>query len=140
MYRRIYRHPEGRQAIFLGGFVDRGPRILDTYQLVRHMVDTSSALCVPGNHEVKLVRRLRGCDVAVTHGLEWTLAKIERVSADLRERFCCNMADFLDGLISYYVLDDGNLVVAHAGLKAELQGHASHASSTLTPAATMVAS
>ena len=32
---------------------------------------------------------------------------------------------FLDGLISHYVLDDGNLVVAHAGMKPEYQGRAS---------------
>ncbi len=124
-YRRIYRHPAGRKAIFVGDLVDRGPRILDTYQLVRHMVDAGSALCVPGNHEAKLVRRLRGRDVVVNHGLEQTLAEIERLPADLREAFCRNMADFLDGLISHYVLDDGKLVVAHAGMKATLQGRAS---------------
>jgi protein phosphatase len=124
-YRRIYRHPEGRKAIFLGDLVDRGPRILDTYQLVRHMVDAGNALCVPGNHEAKLVRKLRGRDVVVNHGLEQTLAEIERVPADLREGFCREMVDFIDGLISHYVLDDGKLVVAHAGMKASLQGRAS---------------
>jgi protein phosphatase len=51
LYRRVYRHPEGRRALFLGDLVDRGPRILDTYQLVRHMVESGNALCVPGNHE-----------------------------------------------------------------------------------------
>jgi protein phosphatase len=35
------------------------------------------------------------------------------------------MAAFFDGLISHYVLDDGQLVVAHAGMKASLQGRAS---------------
>jgi protein phosphatase len=124
-YRRIYRHPEGRKAVFLGDLVDRGPRILDTYQLVRHMVDAGSALCIPGNHEAKLVRNLRGRDVVVNHGLEQTLAEIERLPTDLRERFCREMADFFDGLISHYVLDDPKLVVAHAGMKVSLQGRAS---------------
>jgi protein phosphatase len=125
LYPHVYRHPEGRKAIFVGDLVDRGPRILETYQLVRHMVDAGSALCVPGNHEAKLVRKLRGRDVVVNHGLEQTLAEIERLPADLREAFCRNMSDFLDGLISHYVLDDGKLVVAHAGMKAPLQGRAS---------------
>jgi protein phosphatase len=125
LYPRVYRHPEGRQAIFLGDLVDRGPRILDTYQLVRSMVEANSALCVPGNHEVKLVRKLRGRDVVVNHGLEQTLAEIARVPANLRERVCHEMADFFDGLISHYVLDDAKLVVAHAGMKADLQGRAS---------------
>jgi protein phosphatase len=124
-YPRIYRHPEGRKAIFLGDLVDRGPRIMDTYQLVHHMVNAGSALCVPGNHEAKLVRKLRGREVVVNHGLEQTLAEIERLPADLREHVCREMTDFFDGLISHYVLDDGKLVVAHAGMKASLQGRAS---------------
>jgi protein phosphatase len=126
LYLRVYDHPEGRKAIFVGDLVDRGPRILETYQLVRHMVDAGSALCVPGNHEVKLVRKLRGRDVVVNHGLEQTLAEIERLPADRREGFCRGMVAFLDGLVSHYVLDDGKLVVAHAGMKATLQGRASH--------------
>ena len=36
-------------------------------------------------------------------------------------------AEFLDGLVSHYVLDDGKLVVAHAGMKEEMQGRGSGA-------------
>jgi protein phosphatase len=124
-YQRLYRHPEGRKAVFLGDLVDRGPRILDTYQLVHAMVEAGNALCVPGNHEAKLVRKLRGRDVVVTHGLARTLAEIERLPAERRPQFCRDMADFFAGLISHFVLDDGRLVVAHAGLKESLQGRAS---------------
>jgi protein phosphatase len=35
----VFRHPDGRKAVFLGDLVDRGPRILDTYELVRSMVE-----------------------------------------------------------------------------------------------------
>ena len=35
------------------------------------------------------------------------------------------MQKFLDGLVSHYVFDDGRLVVAHAGMKAEMQGRGS---------------
>src|SRR5204863_3356500 len=34
-------------------------------------------------------------------------------------------ADFINELVSHYVLDDGNLVVAHAGMKEEMQGRGS---------------
>jgi len=34
-------------------------------------------------------------------------------------------AEFLDGLVSHYVFDDGKLVVAHAGLKEDMPGRAS---------------
>ena len=35
------------------------------------------------------------------------------------------MQKFLDGLVSHYVFDDGRLVVAHAGMKQEMQGRGS---------------
>ena len=57
---RAFVHPEGRKAVFLGDLVDRGPRILDTVRLVRNMVCLGSALCVPGNHDMKLVQEAAG--------------------------------------------------------------------------------
>src|SRR6266404_1941938 len=71
---RAYAHPEGRKAVFVGDLVDRGPRILDTVRLVRNMICCRSALCVPGNHDMKLMRKLRGRDVQITHGLANSLA------------------------------------------------------------------
>jgi hypothetical protein len=49
-------HPEGRKAVFLGDLVDRGTRILDTVKLVHNMVAAGTGICVPGNHENKLLR------------------------------------------------------------------------------------
>lgn len=122
---RAYRHPEGRKAVFVGDLVDRGPRILDTVCLVHNMISARSALCVPGNHDMKLMRKLRGKDVQITHGLANSLAEIDALADDLREPFCKEVAEFLDGLVSHYVLDDCKLVVAHAGMKAEMQGRGS---------------
>jgi protein phosphatase len=34
-------------------------------------------LCVPGNHDMKLLRKLRGKDVQITHGLAESLGEIE---------------------------------------------------------------
>lgn len=125
LYDRIYSHPQGRKAVFLGDLVDRGPRILDTVQLVRNMVENDSALCVPGNHDVKLLRKLRGRDVQVRHGLAQTLTEIEALPDDLRQTFIDATAEFLHRLVSHYVLDSGRLVVAHAGMKESMQGRAS---------------
>lgn len=118
-------HPEGRKAVFVGDLVDRGPRVLDVVRIVRNMVEHGSALCVPGNHDVKLVKKLRGRKVQVTHGLAESLAEIEALPEENRQPFSTAVADFLDGLVSHYVLDDGNLVVAHAGLKESMQGRGS---------------
>ncbi|TFF05152.1 polynucleotide kinase-phosphatase [Cellulosimicrobium funkei] len=114
-------HPEGRRAIFLGDLVDRGPDSPGVLRLAMGMVRAGHALAVPGNHEHKLVRALGGRDVKVSHGLETTLAQLAAEPEEFRrgaEAFCRD-------LVSHLVLDDGRLVVAHAGLKESYQGRAS---------------
>jgi len=115
--------PEGRRVIFLGDLVDRGPDTPGVLRLVMSMVSSGSAFCVAGNHDVKLVRKLRGKDVRITHGLAESLAQLELEPPAFVER----ARDFLDALIGHYVLDGGRLVVAHAGMKEEMQGRASSA-------------
>lgn len=121
----LYVHPEGRRAVFVGDLVDRGPRVLDTVRIVATMVGAGEALCVPGNHDTKLVRALRGRNVQITHGLDKSLAEIEAVPEDEQPRLREGLIDFLDGLVSHFVLDDGRLVVAHAGMREEMQGRGS---------------
>jgi len=116
-----WRHPAGRKAVFLGDLVDRGPRIPEVLRIAMGMVGAGSALCVPGNHDVKLHRKLAGRDVKVSHGLQDSLDQLEKESPDFRQQ----ASTFIDGLVSHYVLDDGRLVVAHAGMKQEMQGRGS---------------
>ncbi len=113
--------PEGRKAVFLGDLVDRGPKIPDVLRLVMGMVEAGTAFCVPGNHELKLMRRLRGKDVQITHGLADSLAQLEKEPEDFQHR----VGNFIDDLVSHYVLDEGRLVVAHAGMKESMQGRGS---------------
>jgi hypothetical protein len=49
-----WRH-SGRQAIFVGDLIDRGPKQVETVMTVRRMVDAGSALCILGNHEFNAV-------------------------------------------------------------------------------------
>jgi polynucleotide kinase-phosphatase len=114
-------HPEGRRAIFLGDLVDRGPDSPGVLRLAMGMARAGHALAVPGNHEHKLVRALGGRDVKVSHGLETTLAQL----AEEPEEFRRDVESFCRDLVSHLVLDDGRLVVAHAGLKESYQGRAS---------------
>ena len=113
--------PDGRKAVFLGDLGDRGPRTPDVLRLVMGMTSAGTALCVPGNHDVKLLRKLRGKDVQITHGLAETLAQLEAKPPE----FVGEVKTFLDSLVSHYVLDGGKLVVAHAGMKAEMAGRGS---------------
>ncbi|RSM56469.1 polynucleotide kinase-phosphatase [Actinoplanes sp. ATCC 53533] len=114
-------HPQGRTAVFVGDLVDRGPDSPGVLRLVMGMVAAGTAICVPGNHEQKLARKLNGRNVQLTHGLPETLEQLARED----EAFTAEVRTFIDGLVSHYVLDGGKLVVAHAGLKEAYQGRAS---------------
>ncbi len=45
-----YKHPE-RKVIFVGDYIDRGPKIRETLSIVRKMVEEGSAFAIMGNHE-----------------------------------------------------------------------------------------
>ncbi|MCI0535610.1 MAG: polynucleotide kinase-phosphatase, partial [Verrucomicrobiales bacterium] len=113
--------PDNRKAVFVGDLVDRGPAIPSVLRLAMSMVQDGVAYAVPGNHDIKLVRKLRGRDVQITHGLAESLTQLERESPEFR----LQVTQFLNGLVSHYVFDDGRLVVAHAGMREEMQGRGS---------------
>ncbi len=113
--------PVGRRAVFVGDYGDRGPDTPRVLRLVMSMAEAGTAICLPGNHDQKLVRKLKGRDVRITHGLGETLKQLEGESDAFRDE----VRDFLDTLVSHVVLDDGALVVAHAGMKEAYQGRAS---------------
>lgn len=115
--------PENRKAIFVGDLVDRGPDSPSVLRLVMSMVNSGVAYCVPGNHDLKLQKYLNGKQVQLKHGLEVTVKQLETETA----QFKSTVENFLYGLISHYVFDNGKLVVAHAGLKEEMQGRGSGA-------------
>ncbi|HTZ29292.1 MAG TPA: polynucleotide kinase-phosphatase [Streptosporangiaceae bacterium] len=117
------RHPEGRTAVFVGDLVDRGPATPAVLRLVMGMTAEGSGVSVAGNHEVKLVRALRGRNVSVGHGLAQSLAQLAAEPPGFSEQ----VAAFADRLLSHLMFDDGKLVVAHAGLPAAMHGRASAA-------------
>ncbi|WP_053852954.1 polynucleotide kinase-phosphatase [Streptomyces sp. NRRL B-24085] len=114
-------HPEGRTAVFVGDLVDRGPDSPGVLRRVMSMVRSGNALCVPGNHENKYGRHLKGRKVQHTHGLAETIEQMEAESDEFR----AEVREFIDGLVSHYVLDGGRLVVCHAGLPEKYHGRTS---------------
>lgn len=117
----IVKHSQDRKVVFVGDYVDRGPKVVEVLRLVMEMHKTGIAICVPGNHDTKLARALRGKNVNPTHGLAESLAQLENES----DEFKTDIAEFIEGMVSHYVFDNGKLVVAHAGMKKEFQGRAS---------------
>ncbi|MFF5756689.1 polynucleotide kinase-phosphatase [Streptomyces longwoodensis] len=114
-------HPGGRTAVFVGDLVDRGPDSPGVLRRVMAMVKSGNALCVPGNHENKYGRHLKGRKVQHTHGLAETVAQMAGES----EEFVAEVREFIDSLVSHYVLDGGRLVVCHAGLPEKYHGRTS---------------
>ncbi|MET7743292.1 polynucleotide kinase-phosphatase [Streptomyces sp. NPDC005385] len=114
-------HPEGRTAVFVGDLVDRGPDTPGVLRRVMSMVGSGDALCVPGNHENKFGRYLKGRKVQHTHGLAETIEQMDAQSDEFR----ASVREFVDGLVSHYVLDGGRLVVCHAGLPEKYHGRTS---------------
>ena len=115
--------PAGRKVVFVGDLVDRGPDSPGALKLAMSMVGSGTALCVPGNHDAKLLKWLNGKKVKLNYGLDKTVEQLAGTSENFKEQ----LREFLSGLISHYVLDGGNLVIAHAGLPENMHGRASGA-------------
>lgn len=47
--------PVGRQAVFVGDLIDRGPEQVRVVEIVRRMVDRGQALAIMGNHELNAI-------------------------------------------------------------------------------------
>ena len=121
--RCVTRAPAGRRAVFVGDYVDRGPQSLDTLRIVMTMIGSGQALGVLGNHDARLARWLDGRNVQLTHGLALTAEQVQGVPAALRQE----LKAFLDNLPLHIWLDDGQLAVAHAGIRRDMLGYSTAA-------------
>ncbi|MCH9806900.1 MAG: AAA family ATPase [Alphaproteobacteria bacterium] len=115
--------PEGRRALFVGDLVDRGPATPDVLRIVMHMVAQGHAICVAGNHDVKLLRYLKGRDVKLNHGLDLTVSQLDAEPPAFKGK----VKSFIEGLVSHAWLEGGDLAIAHAGIKDYMLGRASGA-------------
>ena len=118
----VWRSAKKRRAVFLGDLINRGPRSIDTLRLVMRMCAAGEAFCLPGNHEGLFLKWITGTTFTPTHGLRQTLNEIDAMPAGEWPMLKSELASFLRGLESHLIFDDGSLVVAHAGMTAELAG------------------
>lgn len=111
-------HKDGRRIVFVGDLVDRGPASMDALRLAMKAEKDGIARCVIGNHDDKFLRWLKGRDVRMSTSLKTTVdeAKAEKAKFLDKARF------YLESLPSHLVLDNGRLVVAHAGLPERYHG------------------
>lgn len=121
-HQATYSHPNKRRVVFLGDLGDRGPFSLPSIRLAINMVHSGDALYVPGNHCRKLSKYLMGRNVQVKYGLEKTAEELQGLNQLDKETFTNRFLDFYNTAPLYLILDKGNLVVAHAGIKEEMIG------------------
>lgn len=115
-------HPEGRIPVFVGDLADRGPDSPKVLQVVVELVASDRALFVPGNHDDKLFRMLKGNKVTRSHGLDLTEQQLKELPEEKRAALTTDVLTYLAAAPPYLVLDEGKLVVAHAGIREEMIG------------------
>ena len=111
-------HPEDRLPVFLGDLFDRGPDAPKCFSLVSDACENGSALCVCGNHEGQLLRRLKGESTMFMYGLDETVEQLEAYPREFIDR----AIGFMEELPYGYTLDGGRLVIVHAGLIGDHKG------------------
>jgi len=110
--------PTNSMLVFVGDLVDRGPKVLEVLLFVKTLVAQKKALLVLGNHDHKLLRYLNGEKVTINHGLEQSITSLDSLSAAQKEA----IITFLSQTPYYLQLDQGRLVVAHAGIEQPMIG------------------
>lgn len=114
---------EGRKLAFVGDLTDRGPHSLKVIEVVWELVMKENlGFYTPGNHCNKLYRYFLGNKVQVTHGLETTVAEYDELTKDQQKRVRKMFMDLYEQNPLYQVLDRGNLVIAHAGIREDYIG------------------
>ncbi len=122
MINNIPTHPDGRNLAFVGDAMDRGPYSIKTIQLMFRLQDQGQLIYSPGNHCDKLYRYFKGNKVQLQYGIETTLAELNLFSNLEKEKFSKRYIKFFEALRLYHSLDDGNLIIVHAGIREDLIG------------------
>ncbi|MEH6942111.1 bis(5'-nucleosyl)-tetraphosphatase PrpE [Bacillus sp. JJ722] len=115
-------HPANRILGFVGDLTDRGPHSLKIIEVVHSLVQSKKGVYSPGNHCNKLYRYFIGRNVSVTHGLETTVAEYKALSPSEQNSIRKKFISLYEDNPIYQTLDNGNLIIAHAGIQEEYIG------------------
>lgn len=110
-------HADGRRAVLLGDLVDRGPHNYASLLIARQLVRFGGYLAV-GNHDDKVARWLMGREVVMKGAIVETAKELGNLSVAHRTE----LGRWILSNERHYILDQGRLVVAHAGLAEHLHG------------------
>jgi protein phosphatase len=122
-YQGVPVHKGGRKLAFVGDLTDRGPESLKVIETVWELfVKRKIAYYVPGNHCNKLYRFFLGNKVQITHGLETTVAEYESLDEGRKKKIAKKFMELYEQAPLYQQLDNGRLIICHAGIKHEFIG------------------
>ena len=120
-YGEDFHHPDGRVLVFVGDLINRGPESLRVLRKVSRLVSQGRARLTLGNHDDVLNRWLQGESVETSKGgLDKTIAEIES-HEDKKALKKAILALYAQAAL-YWVLDGGELIVAHAGIEEDMIG------------------
>lgn len=111
-----YYHPERRKLVVLGDICNKGPRNLDTFQLIYTMWKNNCAYYIPGDECEKLYTFLKGDKIIKMNSLRSTQRELENLSRQQLYEFTTQFNELYEKSSAYLILADGNLVVSHAGI------------------------
>jgi protein phosphatase len=116
-------HNDGRVLAFVGDLTDRGPDSLKVIETIyRTVIIAKKGYYCPGNHCNKLYRFFIGRKVQITHGLETTVAEFEALSGKAKKVVRDQFIQLYEESPLYQVLDKGNIVIAHSGIREDYIG------------------
>ncbi len=119
-------HPDGRRIVSLGDLTDRGPESIKVMELFWKMaVDLNIAHYTPGNHCDKLYRFFLGRNVQIKNGLETTVEEYKNLPDKQKRAVSAHFMKLYEKAPLYLQLDDGRLIVAHAGIRGDYIGKTS---------------
>lgn len=111
-------HPDGRMLAFVGDLTDRGPESIKVMEIVYKLViEEKIAHYTPGNHCDKLYRYFLGRKVQIKNGLETTVAEYKELSSKDQAKVQSHFMKLFERAPLYLQLDNGELVIAHAGIR-----------------------
>ena len=84
----------GRQVVFVGDLVDRGPKVAEVLELVMDAAGRGAALVVRGNHDDRLALYLRGWPIRSAGSIDSSLRQLSHRSVEFQQQ----VMDFLGSL------------------------------------------
>lgn len=110
----VFRHPDGRNLLLLGDFLDRGQENMEMLEFVYKQLKNTDDKAIMGNHENKLLNFLRfmekGKVVALSPSASLTASQFMKLDKDVRKKY----EEMLINLPYYFVYN--NIAFVHANL------------------------